>query len=85
MTVLAVRSCKRLTARSIGHLDINLSFDKDDDDALDFVLATANLRATAYGIARKTRFQVKGIRSLFRLSLIRPRDGRKHHTSHSYH
>jgi len=37
-----------------------LSFDKDDDDTLDFVLATANLRAIAYGIANKTRFQVKG-------------------------
>jgi ubiquitin-like 1-activating enzyme E1 B len=37
-----------------------LSFDKDDDDTLDFVLATANLRAIAYGIQSKTRFQVKG-------------------------
>ncbi|KAK4684494.1 ubiquitin-like 1-activating enzyme E1 B, partial [Tremellales sp. Uapishka_1] len=56
---LFIDSCKRLSARSIGHPDIVLSFDKDDDDTLDFVLATANLRATAYGIANKTRFQVK--------------------------
>jgi ubiquitin-like 1-activating enzyme E1 B len=37
-----------------------IEFDKDDDDTLDFVLATANLRAIAYGIPNKTRFQVKG-------------------------
>ena len=53
-------SCKRLSARAIAHADVPLTFDKDDDDTLDFVLATANLRATAYGIANKTRFQVKG-------------------------
>ncbi|WWC72995.1 uncharacterized protein I206_106959 [Kwoniella pini CBS 10737] len=56
---LFIDSCKRLSARSIAYPDIPLSFDKDDDDTLDFVLATANLRATAYGIANKTRFQVK--------------------------
>ncbi|KZT52341.1 hypothetical protein CALCODRAFT_441691 [Calocera cornea HHB12733] len=36
-----------------------LSFDKDDDDALDFVTATANLRAICYGIQTKTRWEVK--------------------------
>ncbi|KAF8317744.1 uncharacterized protein EI90DRAFT_3133713 [Cantharellus anzutake] len=36
-----------------------LSFDKDDDDSLDFVTATANLRAWAYGIPTLTRWQVK--------------------------
>lgn len=35
------------------------SFDKDDDDALDFVTATANLRSRVYGIGEQTRFQVK--------------------------
>lgn len=40
-----------------------LSFDKDDDDALDFVTATANLRAWAYGIPTLTRWNVKGMRS----------------------
>lgn len=53
-------SCRRLSARAIAQPDIILSFDKDDDDTLDFVLATANLRAIAYGIPNKTRFQVKG-------------------------
>ncbi|ORY33137.1 hypothetical protein BCR39DRAFT_557327 [Naematelia encephala] len=56
---LFVDSCRRLSARAIAHPDIVLSFDKDDDDTLDFVLATANLRATAYGIPNRTRFQVK--------------------------
>lgn len=36
-----------------------LSFDKDDDDTLDFVVAAANLRASAFNIESQTRFQVK--------------------------
>ncbi|WVQ93111.1 hypothetical protein IAU59_000175 [Kwoniella sp. CBS 9459] len=56
---LFIDSCKRLSARAIAYPNVQLAFDKDDDDTLDFVLATANLRATAYGIANKTRFQVK--------------------------
>ncbi|TFK24020.1 hypothetical protein FA15DRAFT_669985 [Coprinopsis marcescibilis] len=36
-----------------------ISFDKDDDDALDFVTAASNLRSTAYGIETKTRWEVK--------------------------
>jgi ubiquitin-like 1-activating enzyme E1 B len=54
-------SCKKLSARAIANPDLFIAFDKDDDDTLDFVLATANLRATAYGIACKTRFEVKGM------------------------
>lgn len=57
---LFVDACQRLSARSISHPDVPLSFDKDDDDTLDFVLAVANLRATAYSIPTRTRFQVKG-------------------------
>lgn len=37
-----------------------ISFDKDDDDTLDFVTAAANLRSTAYGIPGKSRWEVKG-------------------------
>jgi ubiquitin-like 1-activating enzyme E1 B len=37
-----------------------MSFDKDDDDTLDFVVATSNLRSIAYGIPKKTRFEIKG-------------------------
>lgn len=57
---LFLDSCRRLSARAIAHPDVVLSFDKDDDDTLDFVTAVANLRATAYGIPTRTRFQVKG-------------------------
>ena len=37
-----------------------ISFDKDDDDTLDFVTAAANLRSAAYGIPGKSRWEVKG-------------------------
>ncbi|CAE6479274.1 unnamed protein product [Rhizoctonia solani] len=50
-------SLRRLAAR-ITTEDI-ISFDKDDDDTLDFVTAGANLRAYAYGIEQKTRWEVK--------------------------
>ncbi|KAG8221773.1 hypothetical protein J3R82DRAFT_2087 [Butyriboletus roseoflavus] len=36
-----------------------ISFDKDDDDTLDFVTAASNLRSAAYYIERKTRWEVK--------------------------
>ncbi|OAV86367.1 hypothetical protein PTTG_03042 [Puccinia triticina 1-1 BBBD Race 1] len=36
-----------------------LRWDKDDDDALDFVTAASNLRASIFGIPQKTRFDVK--------------------------
>lgn len=37
----------------------NMEWDKDDDDALDFATAAANLRASMFGIPLKTRFDVK--------------------------
>jgi ubiquitin-like 1-activating enzyme E1 B len=40
--------------------NVSLHFDKDDSDSLDFVTATANLRARVFGIEEKSRFQVKG-------------------------
>ncbi|KAG0141328.1 hypothetical protein CROQUDRAFT_51885 [Cronartium quercuum f. sp. fusiforme G11] len=36
-----------------------LTWDKDDSEALDFVTAAANLRASVFGIPLKTRFEVK--------------------------
>ncbi|KAJ3134754.1 E1 ubiquitin-activating protein uba2 [Geranomyces variabilis] len=38
-----------------------LQFDKDDEIALNFVTATANLRAAVYGLEQKSRFEVKEI------------------------
>lgn len=36
-----------------------LTFDKDDVDTLDFVAATANLRATTFHIENKSKFDIK--------------------------
>ena len=38
-----------------------LTFDKDDDDTLDFVAATANLRSIIFGIEPKSKFDIKQI------------------------
>lgn len=36
-----------------------ITFDKDDDDTLDFVTSSANIRSTVFGIERKSRFDIK--------------------------
>ena len=36
-----------------------ITFDKDDEDTLDFVTASANLRSTIFGIDTKSKFDVK--------------------------
>ena len=36
-----------------------ITFDKDDEDTLDFVAASANIRSTIFGIERKSRFDIK--------------------------
>ena len=54
-------SLNRLAARIRSGKEETISFDKDDDDTLDFVTASANLRATAYGIQTKSRWEVKGM------------------------
>jgi ubiquitin-like 1-activating enzyme E1 B len=36
-----------------------LTFDKDDEDTLDFVTATANLRAEVFHIGRTSKFETK--------------------------
>lgn len=52
-------SANRLAARTRNG-EGSISFDKDDDDTLDFVTAASNLRSAAYGIEGKTRWDVKG-------------------------
>ncbi|KAJ7720279.1 hypothetical protein DFH07DRAFT_1067768 [Mycena maculata] len=55
---LFISSTERLAAR-LQAGEETIAFDKDDDDALDFVTATSNLRSAAYGIGGKTRWEVK--------------------------
>ncbi|KAI0693160.1 hypothetical protein BC835DRAFT_1508132 [Cytidiella melzeri] len=55
---LFISSANRLASR-IRDGEETISFDKDDDDTLDFVTAAANLRSAAYGIPGKSRWEVK--------------------------
>ncbi|KAH9941250.1 uncharacterized protein BXZ73DRAFT_98467 [Epithele typhae] len=55
---LFIASTERLAARIRGG-EHTISFDKDDEDTLDFVTAAANLRSAAYGIPGKSRWEVK--------------------------
>jgi len=55
---LFISSTTRLSSR-LRNGEMSISFDKDDDDTLDFVTATSNLRSAAYGIEGKTRWEVK--------------------------
>ncbi|CCM03478.1 uncharacterized protein FIBRA_05611 [Fibroporia radiculosa] len=52
------RSTERLAARLRAGED-TISFDKDDDDTLDFVTAASNLRSIAYGITGQSRWEIK--------------------------
>ncbi|KAI5119541.1 hypothetical protein M0805_008527 [Coniferiporia weirii] len=56
--VLFVSSTHRLAAR-LRNGEESISFDKDDDDTLDFVTAASNLRSAAYGIPSKSRWEIK--------------------------
>jgi ubiquitin-like 1-activating enzyme E1 B len=55
----SISSTNRLAARHRTGEE-TISFDKDDDDTLDFVTAAANLRSAAYGIDGKSRWEIKG-------------------------
>ncbi|KAH7890333.1 hypothetical protein F5I97DRAFT_14031 [Phlebopus sp. FC_14] len=57
---LFVLSTNRLAER-VRSGEETISFDKDDDDTLDFVTAASNLRSAAYYIERETRWEVKEI------------------------
>ena len=82
--MLSIQSSERLAVRLRAGEEI-ISFDKDDDDTLDFVTAAANLRSGAYGIPGKSRWEVKGARparflpwQVYRHNMSR--NGREHHT-----
>ncbi|KAL4780988.1 hypothetical protein BJX76DRAFT_27497 [Aspergillus varians] len=50
---------KTLQESEVGDSQAVLVFDKDDVDTLDFVAASANLRATIFDIERKSKFDTK--------------------------
>ncbi|KAL2160152.1 hypothetical protein VTH06DRAFT_1807 [Thermothelomyces fergusii] len=60
-------SLDRLTRRVLdikngpdgGTRDAVITFDKDDEDTLDFVASSANIRSTIFGIERKSKFDIK--------------------------
>lgn len=52
--------------------ETTISFDKDDNDTLDFVTAASNLRSAAYNIDRKTRWEVKGVLLEIEFQLVIP-------------
>lgn len=56
--LLFLDCAEQLAKRAV---DTPQSFDKDDDEALGFVTAAANLRAHVYGIQEQTRFETKQI------------------------
>lgn len=57
---LTISSSTHRLAQRLRNGEETISFDKDDDDTLDFVTAASNLRSAAYGIPRKTRWEIKG-------------------------
>ncbi|PRT54969.1 Ubiquitin-activating enzyme E1-like [Wickerhamiella sorbophila] len=58
LSVLA-DSVERLVSRLEAEKEI--SFDKDDEDTLDFVAAASNLRSSIFGLGLKSKFAVKEI------------------------
>ena len=64
--LLTTNSLNRLSTRmkelqdtAMGETHLVLDFDKDDVDTLDFVTATANLRAAIFGIESRSKFDTK--------------------------
>ncbi|KAJ6258967.1 Ubiquitin-activating enzyme E1-li [Drechslerella dactyloides] len=53
------RLSKRVQEDKKAGKDPILSFDKDDEDTLDFVAASANIRSHVFGIAGQSKFDIK--------------------------
>lgn len=67
-SLLIFESLHRLSARyKTGQIkagsgsSTTLTFDKDDEDTLDFVAASANLRSIVFGIETRSKFDIKRI------------------------
>ena len=56
---LSKRLLELKKAKDASAPDPVISFDKDDEDTLDFVASSANIRSTIFGIERKSRFDIK--------------------------
>ncbi|KAK4120916.1 hypothetical protein N657DRAFT_648717 [Parathielavia appendiculata] len=56
---LSKRALATKNAANGSSQDAIITFDKDDDDTLDFVAASANIRSTIFGIDRKSKFDIK--------------------------
>ena len=65
--MLILSSLKRLSLRVVRAssdssskvVTPRIEFDKDDEDTLDFVVATANIRSYIFGIDVKSKFDIK--------------------------
>ena len=64
-----------------------LTFDKDDEDTLDFVAASANLRSIVFDIEQKSKFDIKRMCSHFSFEIPADyfRNGWKHYTCDRHH
>jgi ubiquitin-like 1-activating enzyme E1 B len=56
---LSKRFLELQSAQGGSGQDAIIAFDKDDEDTLDFVAASANIRSTLFGIDRKSKFDIK--------------------------
>jgi ubiquitin-like 1-activating enzyme E1 B len=56
---LSKRSLELQRAQNGSGQDATIAFDKDDEDTLDFVAASANIRSALFGIDRKSKFDIK--------------------------
>jgi ubiquitin-like 1-activating enzyme E1 B len=68
--IWTMAECQKVFADSLSNLkeaasklkeDDHLIWDKDDQDAMDFVAACANVRSIIYSIPQKSRFDVKSM------------------------
>lgn len=55
------KSILRLQKRTLENGEVDILFDKDDEDTLNFVAAAANLRSKAFHIEIKSKFDIKQI------------------------
>lgn len=63
-----------------------ISFDKDDDDTLDFVAASANIRSHIFDIEKKSKFEIKRkCQSTPQYVSNSIRNGWEYHSCHCYY